>query len=353
MAVFFSLLKFFCVLITFNLAWIVSTQGDVKGEVGLPLDPNQRPDIRTKPFEPPAIQALDPGKLVLTYLVYIGRQWSRPAAEDLNPTGQGSQDEQYFQFTRMQVWIYPHDQPAIPVNTQNTAWAVSNTLTAMYISPAIFPVADPTWSIPIWLWFTQPNEVKFAASRINLIGGAAPVDPFPSRVYVTHEYQPDRIPRNTVFSLITDMSRLIWTHSANALVTDTYTLGQGLTVTDAATGATLQLVLTKEGPPGTPITFGVLADGLRFMLVQLIKDNAWISDDAFFYVQGMSTNVAYARLRPAGASNEAPTEKDAPADIEFAEKEFGEQRLNDNGPGNPLTGVTDPVPGRVSKRWKA
>lgn len=353
MAAPFNILRFLCILITFNLTWIVSTQKNPDSEVGLPLDPSQRPDIRTQPFEPPGIQPLDPGKLILTYLVYCGRQWSRPAAEPLNPTGQGSQDEQYFQFTRMQVWIYPHDQPAIPVNSQNTAWAVSNTLTAIYISPAIFPVADPTWSIPIWLWFTQPGEVKFAAQRINLIGGAAPVDPFPSRVYVVHEYKPDAIPRNTVFSLITDMSKLVWRNLASARVTDTYSLGQGLTVTDPTTGASLQLVLVGEGSPEQPVTFGVLADGLRFMLVQLIKENAWISDDAFFFVKGVSQNIAYARLRAAGVSNEVSVKKDAPPDIKFAEKEFGEQVLNDNGPGNPLLNVTGVPSDMVAKRWQA
>lgn len=280
-----------------------------------PLSPDHDPHIRIKSHDPPKTQELDPGRLVLTYLAYIGHQWERTTPLVLEPRAQGSLDEQFFPFTRMQLWLYPHPEPAIPSNTQNTAWAVANTLSLLFRFPDIFPIdKNSKWDIPVWSWSTDPGMVVFGTSGIVVDDTAPPVDPVLRKCLVQHEYKTQPIIRNYVMSLITSMSRLIWTYDAATLVADVFQIGNKITLEHPITRDTITLTLIREGTPESPVTFSVLADGLRYMLVELINKNEWMSEDAFFFVQNVVDSVAVVSLRPQGVPVEQDFATPAPVD---------------------------------------
>ena len=311
-------LIFLLCIITIGLDWIAKAQHEEDFELGssssqglkslaYPLSPDHRPSMRVGPFHPAQYQTVDPAKLVLTYLAYNGRQWQRPEPYDLNPNGEGASDEQYYPFTRMQLWIYPHSQPAIPVNSQNAAWAVTYTLSVLLSNPDKFPPDAELWEVPSWVWATAPHSL-FAASRIVVDNSFEPINPLSSGIFVDHWQSQAQCSRNAILLLITRVSQSIWAYDDATHVKDVFHIDQSIRMSDPTTGTRMVLYFLHEGTTENPTTFGVLADALRWFLAEMIKDKTWYCEDGTIFVPNLNKAVAFISIAGPGSRVNEPNQ---------------------------------------------
>ena len=370
MPTYWSLIKLLFAFSILNLTSLGIAQANTA--LSLPLDPTQNPGFGVDKYPGGQIQSLNAGKVILTLLAYINLQWQKDQPRELDPAGETSQDSQLSPFTKLFLKIFVNPAPvSIPRNTQNAAWAAGATISWMLTRQDLFPDGQAEWYLFEIAWKIRDQD--FGVFEFELLDGE-PVDPQVARVFVTHQYGGDNIPRGRVLRLINDASKLTWSHPHNQRVSEVYSVGQQLEV---GSGPVLTLQFLAEGSAENPVTFGYLAEGLRFMLVQYIKDKPagdWISDDVFFFIAGTQNPVARVSLRlTAGAVGEVKA-PDTPPGFDNGLAEAGEIVLKPDDPNwkgskeNPLKAGSKDVPAtgadgdgtatpistaKRSRRWRA